>query len=99
MTKSGECNYDRAKALCHPGRGGKSEAPSLDRCKANCANIARTDDHARQLKEAADSLGRQATLSLVPAPLAARLHERAARLSQLADLHNGERVIAQKGAV
>ncbi|MEU6183703.1 hypothetical protein [Streptomyces coeruleorubidus] len=44
------CNYDRAKALCHPGRNAKSEAPSLDRCKANCANIARTDTHAHQLR-------------------------------------------------
>jgi hypothetical protein len=39
------CNYDRAKALCHPSRGGQTR-PSLDRCRNTCANIARTDEHA-----------------------------------------------------
>lgn len=91
------CNYDRAKALCHPGRGGKIEAPSLDRCKVNCANIARTDTHARQLREAADSLGLQATSGLVPEPLADRLLERAQGLAELADKHNSERVMAGSG--
>ncbi|PRH80295.1 integrase [Streptomyces solincola] len=92
------CNYDRAKALCHPGRGGKNEAPSLDRCKANCANIARTDTHARKLREAADSLNRQATSGLVPAPLADRLRERAQNLAELADQHDNDRVMPGTGA-
>jgi hypothetical protein len=37
------CNYDPAKALCHPGRAaGKAAAhPHLDRCNPACANIAR----------------------------------------------------------
>ncbi|MCQ1578746.1 integrase [Streptomyces parvus] len=86
------CNYDRTKALCHPGRGGKNEAPSLDRCKANCANIARTDEHARQLRDAADSLGKQAASGLVPEPLADRLQERADSLAELADKHDNDRV-------
>ncbi|MFE9950970.1 integrase [Streptomyces sp. NPDC005531] len=92
------CNYDRAKALCHPGRGGKSEAPSLDRCKVNCANIARTDDHARQLREAAESLGQQAASGAVPEPLADRLQERAQSLTGLADQHDNDRVLAGTGA-
>ncbi|MGH3159240.1 MAG: hypothetical protein ACRDNF_22065 [Streptosporangiaceae bacterium] len=41
------CNYDPAKALCHPGRasGPASGHPSLDRCNSACANIARTGTH------------------------------------------------------
>ncbi|MGW1438567.1 integrase [Streptomyces griseus] len=92
------CNYDRAKALCHPGRGGKNETPSLDRCKTNCANIARTDEHARQLKKAADSLGQQATSGLVPEPLADRIQERAQALSQLAYQHELDCVMTGTGA-
>ncbi|MFF3246880.1 integrase [Streptomyces sp. NPDC002870] len=92
------CNYDRAKALCHPGRGGKNTAPSLDRCRSNCANIARTDDHARQLREAADILGQQAVSGLIPEPLADRLLERAASLAELADKHEDERVTTRLGA-
>jgi hypothetical protein len=37
------CNYDPAKALCHPGRSAGKNAghPDLDRCNPACANIAR----------------------------------------------------------
>ena len=37
------CNYDPAKALCHPGRAADKTAghPDLDRCNPACANIAR----------------------------------------------------------
>jgi len=37
------CNYDPAKALCHPGRAAAKAAahPDLDRCNPACANIAR----------------------------------------------------------
>ncbi|WP_328732836.1 hypothetical protein OHT20_31540 [Streptomyces caniferus] len=88
------CNYDRTKALCHPGRGGTNEAPSLDRCKVNCANIARTDEHARQLRDASDSLGKQAASGLVPEPLVDRLRERADSLTELADKQDNDRVTA-----
>ncbi|MDT0484083.1 MULTISPECIES: hypothetical protein [Streptomyces] len=91
------CNYDRAKALCQPDRDGKSEAPSLGRCKVNCANIARTDDHARQLREAAESLGQQTASGAVPEPLADRLQERAQSLIGLADQHDTDRVLAGTG--
>ncbi|MER7679118.1 hypothetical protein [Streptomyces sp. NPDC096934] len=92
------CTYDRSKALCHPGRGTKSAAPSLDRCKVNCANIARTDAHAHQLRQADDDLGRQAASGLVPEPLADRLRERAQVLTELADQHDHDRVMAAAGA-
>jgi hypothetical protein len=41
------CNYDPAKALCHPGRAAGKAAghPDLDRCNPACSNIARTDEH------------------------------------------------------
>ncbi|MFF0000722.1 hypothetical protein [Streptomyces avermitilis] len=91
------CNYDRSKALCHPGRGTKSAAPSLDRCKVNCANIARTDTHAHQLRQAADDLGRQVASGLVPEPLADRLRERAQVLTELAHQHDHDRVMAAAG--
>ncbi|MET9793763.1 hypothetical protein [Streptomyces canus] len=41
------CVYNRDRALCH--RLDVSDAPSLDRCKPTCANIARTDRHADEL--------------------------------------------------
>ncbi|MWA16188.1 hypothetical protein [Streptomyces sp. BA2] len=69
------CNYDRAKALCHPGRGGKKETPSLDRCRSNCANIARTDSQVLRMKVAAKSLQTQASsgLGTIPARAGSRL--------------------------
>ncbi|MFD5696445.1 hypothetical protein [Streptomyces lasiicapitis] len=67
---------------------------SLDRCKTNCANIARTDEHARQLREAAEGLGQQTASGLVPEPLADRLQERAQALAELADRHDDDRILA-----
>jgi hypothetical protein len=86
------CNYDRTKALCHPGRGGKSEAPSLDRCRSNCANVARTDSQVLQMKIAAGGLRSQAASGLVPTPLAERLREKADTLSELAERHYSGRI-------
>ncbi|UQW99214.1 hypothetical protein [Streptomyces sp. RerS4] len=90
------CNYDQAKALCHPGRGGKNEALSLDRCHNKCANIARTDGQARQMKDAADSLREQAEASLVPEPLADRLRRKAEALTALAERHHANRITADQ---
>jgi hypothetical protein len=86
------CNYDQSKALCHPGRGGKNEAPSLDRCRSTCANIARTDSHARQLEQAATRLLAQAESAVVPTPVADRLREKAAELRALAERHDRDRI-------
>ncbi|GAA3339487.1 hypothetical protein GCM10020358_69270 [Amorphoplanes nipponensis] len=85
------CNYDRAKALCHPGRGGQT-TPSLDRCRPNCANIARTDEHASQIEHAAAELRAQASSPLLPDPLADRLRQKADRLAQLASDHRTSRI-------
>jgi hypothetical protein len=86
------CNYDRSRALCHPGRGGKNDAPSLARCRPTCANIARTDAHADEMTAAAIRLRAQADSPVTPAPVADRLRERAARLEILAAQHAGGRI-------
>lgn len=86
------CNYDRAKALCHPGRGTAGDAPGLDRCRPNCANVARTDTHAAGLRGQAARLRTQAASPLAPEPVADRLRERAAALDALADRHDSDRI-------
>ena len=48
------CRFRREQALCQ--RDGISDAPRLDRCRPECGNVARTDRHARQLRERADFL-------------------------------------------
>lgn len=85
------CNYDRAKALCHPSRGSQA-TPSLDRCRSNCANIARTDEHARQIEDAAAEFRAQSCSPLLPEPLADRLRQKADHLAQLATDHRASRI-------
>ncbi|WP_217255132.1 integrase [Streptomyces sp. AC602_WCS936] len=60
------CVYNRDRALCH--RLDLTEAPRLDRCQPSCANIARTDQHAEQLREHAQALDKQAASETVPGP-------------------------------
>ncbi|USQ86023.1 hypothetical protein NFX46_21275 [Streptomyces phaeoluteigriseus] len=50
------CNPDRS--LCQ--RIDTSDTPRLDRCQPTCANIARTDRHADDLVQHAQSLEKQA---------------------------------------
>jgi hypothetical protein len=90
------CNYDPAKALCHPGSGGKRDAPSLDRCVSTCANIARTDTHAQHLKQSAESLREQATATLVPEPIADRIQAKAAEFVELAQRHRRDRITVKE---
>ncbi|WP_435239160.1 integrase [Streptomyces sp. YPW6] len=91
------CNYDREKALCHPSRGGAGEAPSLDRCRSACANIARTDHHADQMLAAAENLRMQALSPLVPEPMAERLRSKAEHLEELAAQHRAARITLEDG--
>ncbi|WP_198427407.1 hypothetical protein [Streptomyces buecherae] len=88
------CNYDRTKALCHPARGGSDSAPSLDRCRSTCANIARTDHHADQMLAAAENLRMQALSPLVPEPMTERLQFKAEHLEELAAQHRAGRITA-----
>ncbi|WP_406140242.1 hypothetical protein OH828_26750 [Streptomyces anulatus] len=91
------CNYDREKALCHPSRGGSDEAPSLDRCRSRCVNIARTDHHADRMAAAAENLRTQAASPLLPEPLAERLRAKAEHLEELAVQHRAGRITLEDG--
>ncbi|MFE7856342.1 hypothetical protein [Streptomyces sp. NPDC057403] len=88
------CNYDRTKALCHPSRGHSDYAPSLDRCRSICANVARTDHHADQMMAAAENLRMQAVSPLVPEPMAERLQFKAEHLEELSVQHRAGRITA-----
>jgi hypothetical protein len=92
------CNYDPAKSLCHPGRtAGKTAGhPDLDRCNPACANIARTDQHAAQLRARALILENRA--AHVPQPVGDRLRASAARLRDWADNHDRTRITRGKDA-
>jgi hypothetical protein len=83
------CNYDPAKALCHPGRAaGKAAAhPDLDRCNPACANIARTGEHIDALTAETARLRAEAASPLAPEPIRQRLLQRADALEQIAERH------------
>ncbi|WP_219933718.1 hypothetical protein [Streptomyces sp. NWU339] len=84
------CVYNRDRALCH--RLDVADAPRLDRCQPSCANNARTDQHADQLRQYAQALEKQAASEAVPDPLA----RRAGHLRQLADRHEHDRIHLQE---
>jgi hypothetical protein len=88
------CNYDPAKALCHPSRSAGKNAghPDLDRCNPACANIARTDDHIAALTAETVRLRAEAARPLAPEPIRQRLTQRAAALEQIAERHARTRV-------
>ncbi|WP_132820638.1 hypothetical protein [Streptomyces hainanensis] len=81
------CNCDRERALCHPSCGGSNEAPSLDRCRSTCTNIARTDQHGDQMPAAAENLRMRAMSPMVPEPMAERLRSKVEHLEELAAQH------------
>jgi hypothetical protein len=89
------CVYNRDRALCH--RLDVTGVPSLDRCQPSCSNIARTDRHADELLQRAQTLEKQAASKAVPGPLADRLTRRAGHLRSLADRHN--RINSQESTV
>jgi hypothetical protein len=72
--------------------GSGANTPSLDRCRAGCPNIARTDAHAAGLRRAAAALRLQAGASLTPEPVADRLRHRAGQLAAQADEHDRSRL-------
>ncbi|MGW2725509.1 hypothetical protein [Streptomyces sp. NPDC001492] len=77
------CVYKADKALCR--REGTKSVPSLDRCVNTCANIARTDQQADELRQRASELQRRARH--VPHALAQRFLTNSARLLEAADQH------------
>ncbi|MET9880788.1 hypothetical protein ABZZ36_40230 [Actinacidiphila glaucinigra] len=88
------CVYDRDRALCH--RLDVADAPRLDRCRPSCANVARTDHHADQLRQHAQTLEKQASSEALPGPLTDRLSQRAGQLREPADRHVHDRINAQE---
>jgi hypothetical protein len=88
------CNYDPRRALCNPDNVGEGTAatPSLDRCQAACPNIARTDSQVQQLRAEAERLRGHADAALTPQPVASRLRDRAATLTELAGKHDRTRI-------
>ena len=88
------CNYDPAKALCHPDREAGSTAghPALDRCDPACANIARTDEHITALTAEIARLRAESASPLLPGPIRQRLAGRAAALEKIAERHARTRI-------
>lgn len=88
------CNYDPAKALCHPGRtAGKTIShPDLGRCNPACANIARTDEHITALTAETGRLRAESASPLLPGPIRQRLADRAAVLEKIAERHARTRI-------
>ncbi|QSB22125.1 hypothetical protein [Curtobacterium sp. 24E2] len=85
------CNFKNDTALCLIDRDDADRAttPRLDRCKANCSNVARTDSDASALRLTAASFRQQATH--MPRPAADRLNARADDLVDQADMHDRDR--------
>ncbi|MEU9305220.1 integrase [Streptomyces sp. NPDC048269] len=88
------CVYNRDRALCH--RDTDNSAPSLDRCVSSCANIARTDHHAEQLRQRAAVLDKRA--GRLPDPIGDRLRNNADRLRAIADEHDRTRITPLENA-
>jgi hypothetical protein len=88
------CNYDPAKALCHPDRevGSTAGHPALDRCDPACANIARTDEHITALTAETARLRAESASPLLPGPIRQRLAGRAAALEKIAERHARTRI-------
>jgi hypothetical protein len=91
------CNYDPAKALCHPGRAAGKTAghPDLDRCNPACANVARTGEHIEALTAEAARLRAEAASPLTPGPIRQRLSQRADALERIAERHARTRITAE----
>ncbi|MBZ4534097.1 integrase [Mycobacterium avium] len=84
------CRYKPDRALCQ--RDGVADSPKLEACHPACANIARTDHQAVQLRARAQVLDQQAAHA--PTPIGDRLRANAAKLRHYADTHDITRVTA-----
>ena len=88
------CRYKPDRALCQ--RDGIADSPKLEACVPTCGNIARTDEHAAQLRARAVRLDQQAAHA--PAPIGDRLRANAAKLRHYADTHDDTRITADEDA-
>lgn len=88
------CNFRRETALCLTHSDPDQTAtPRLDRCRAHCSNVARTDSQSGQLRAEADRLQQQA--AVLPRPSAERLLMRAQDLKSRADGHDRTRRVLE----
>jgi hypothetical protein len=89
------CNYDPTKALCDPerhnGQQRRRGQPSLDRCDADCANIARTDTHIDLARREAGNRQTLIADPLTPQPLRERHRQRLNAVHQIIDRHERTR--------
>jgi hypothetical protein len=88
------CRYKPDRALCQ--RDGITDSPKLEACVPTCANIARTDQHAAQLRTRADLFDQHAART--PAPIGDRLRANVAKLRQYAQTHDSTRITADEEA-
>jgi hypothetical protein len=84
------CRYKPDRALCQ--RDGITDSPKLEACVPTRGNIARTDEHAAQLRARADQLDQQAAHA--PAPIGDRMRANAAKLRHYAQTHDSTRITA-----
>ncbi|WP_239312517.1 hypothetical protein [Frankia sp. Cj3] len=90
------CNYDPAKALCHPERtrpASRTRPPAIDRCDPACANIARTDTHIANLREEIRRHVGEVDEPATPSPLRERLRQRTTALQAIVDRHEQNRTV------
>jgi hypothetical protein len=93
------CNYDPAKALCHPNRThrlSRSTSPAIDRCDPACANIARTDTHIAALRSEIARLRDEIVEQVTPMPLRERLGQRATHLDKLVEQHERTHITSRE---
>ncbi|MBF6216272.1 integrase [Nocardia puris] len=85
------CNHNPLTALCDPDRGKPNRSvatPSFDRCKAACANIARTDTHIDRARREIASLQDEIDSGLNPHPIQQRQRQRQQALLHIIDQHD-----------
>lgn len=83
------CVMDPSKALCLSGSAkANGDAPNLNRCSSRCANRARTDRHADEMRAEARTLRAIADSSALPEPQQVRYARRAELLEKEADEHD-----------
>lgn len=90
------CNYNPATALCRAGAG-PDAAPSLDRCRSGCVNIARTDLQVAQVQVEAARIEAEAGDPTLSRPVRDRLHDRARTLTDIVCDHEATRITHGSG--